>query len=65
MEYIDFLQDAVEHPVEVRDGCYVTPTAPGWGLEFRPEFIAQHRYPEGVQWKDRPTQKKGVQFEAN
>ena len=65
VEYIDFLQDAVEHPVEVRDGCYVTPTAPGWGLEFRPEFIAQHRYPEGVQWKDRPTQKKGVQFEAN
>ena len=65
VEYIDFLQDAVEHPVAVRDGCYVTPTAPGWGLEFRPDFIAQHRYPEGAQWKDRPTHKKGVQFEAN
>ena len=65
VEYIDFLQDAVEHPVAVRDGCYVTPTAPGWGLEFRPDFIAQHRYPEGTQWKDRPTHKKGVQFEAN
>ena len=65
VEYIDFLQDAVEHPVAVRDGCYVTPTAPGWGLEFRPDFIAQHRYPKGTQWKDRPTHKKGVQFEAN
>ena len=65
VEYIDFLQDAVEHPVAVRDGCYVTPTAPGWGLEFRPDFIAQHRYPEGTQWIDRPAHKKGVQFEAN
>ena len=65
VEYIDFLQDAVEHPVAVRDGCYVTPTAPGWGLEFRPDFIAQHRCPEGSQWKDRPAHKKGVQFEAN
>ena len=64
VEYIDFLQDAVERPVDVRDGCYVTPSAPGWGLEFRPEFIAQHSYPEGDVWKNRPADKKGVTFEA-
>jgi len=64
VEYIDFLQDSVEHPVGVRDGCYVTPSVPGWGLEFRPEFIAQHSYPEGEVWSSRPADKKGVQFEA-
>ncbi|MBC8326152.1 MAG: mandelate racemase/muconate lactonizing enzyme domain-containing protein [Verrucomicrobia subdivision 3 bacterium] len=64
VEYIDFLQDAVEHPVAVRDGCYVTPSAPGWGLEFRSEFIDQHRYPDGAHWINRPSNKKGVHFEA-
>ena len=64
VEYIDFLQDAVEQPVEVRDGRYVTPAAPGWGLEFRPEFIEQHRFPEGDAWKTRSPLKKGVAYEA-
>ena len=64
VEYIDFLQDAVEHPVKVHDGSYVAPTAPGWGLEFRPEFIEQHRFPDGDVWIDRSADKKGVHFEA-
>ena len=64
IEYIDFLQEAVEHPVEVRDGCYVTPTALGWGLEFRPDFIARHSFPDGEVWKSRAADKKGAAFEA-
>ena len=64
VEYIDFLQEAVEHPVAVRDGCYVTPTAPGWGLEFLPDFIDQHRFPDGAAWKDRDPLKKGAAFEV-
>ena len=58
VEYIDFLQDAIENPVEVRDGCYATPKSPGWGLEFLPEFVAQHRYPGGDVWKNRSSLKK-------
>ncbi|MEM6690018.1 MAG: enolase C-terminal domain-like protein [Planctomycetota bacterium] len=64
VEYIDFLQDAVKQPVAVRDGCYVTPTAPGWGLEFLPEFVERHRFPDGAVWADRSPNKKGVTFEA-
>ncbi len=64
IEYIDFLQEAVEHPVAVRDGCYVAPTAPGWGLEFRPTFIEQHRFPDGPVWKARDPLKKGTRFEV-
>ena len=64
VEYIDFLQEAVEHPVEVRDGCYATPTAAGWGLEFLPEFLSQHTFPNGGVWESRPAEKKGAAFEC-
>ncbi|MEM8671355.1 MAG: enolase C-terminal domain-like protein [Planctomycetota bacterium] len=64
VEYIDFLQESVESPLEVRDGCYVTPTAPGWGLEFRPEFIEQHRFPDGDVWVNRDERRKGAAFEV-
>ena len=64
VEYIDFLQEAVEHPVKVRDGRYLSPTAPGWGLEFLPSFIEQHRYPQGPVWKHRPLSRQGVRFEV-
>ncbi len=64
VEYIDFLQESVEHPVEVRDGCYVTPTVPGWGLEFRPDFVEQHRFPDGPVWRDRVPEKKGATYEV-
>lgn len=64
VEYIDFLQEAVEHPVKVRNGCYVTATAPGWGLEFLPDFIERHRFPDGEVWKSRPRDRKGATFEV-
>ena len=64
VEYIDFLQDAVEHPVATRDGHYVTPTALGWGLEFRPSFLERHRFPDGEAWSSRDADRKGARFEA-
>lgn len=64
IEYIDFLQEAVEHPVVIRDGCYEPPKALGWGLEFRPDFLERHRYPDGAAWKDRCSSRKGAAFEA-
>ncbi|MEM9366455.1 MAG: enolase C-terminal domain-like protein [Planctomycetota bacterium] len=64
VEYIDFLQDSVKHPVAVREGCYVAPTAPGWGLEFLPDFINRHRFPDGEVWASRSPSKKGALFEA-
>ena len=64
VEYIDFLQEAVEHPVEVRDGCYATPTAAGWGLEFLPDFISKHTFPNGEVWDSRAAERKGAAFEC-
>lgn len=64
VEYIDFLQEAVEHPVEMKNGHYATPTAPGWGLEFHSEFLIDHSFPNGKVWKDRPANKCGAKFES-
>jgi len=64
VEYIDFLQDSVVHPVVTKDGHYATPKAIGWGLDFLPEFLEQHRFPEGKVWKDRSPLRKGTMFEA-
>lgn len=64
IEYIDFLQEAIEHPVQVRAGCYVTPTVPGWGLEFLPDFIQRHQFPDGKVWRTRDPNRKGTRFEA-
>ena len=63
VEYIDFLQEAVEEPVRMRGGHYLTPRALGWGLEFHEEFLADHTYPSGKMWKDRPKHRSGTHFE--
>ncbi len=48
LEYLEFLQQGVfVHPLEVRDGHYVLPSAAGWGLEMEDEFVARYRYPDG------------------
>lgn len=64
VEYIDFLAKVVEHPVATKDGHYVTPRAPGWGLEFHSEFLNDHTYPSGKVWADRPAEKCGAKFES-
>jgi L-fuconate dehydratase len=48
LEYLEFLQAGVfRHPLQVRDGRYVLPSAPGWGLEMEDDFVARYRYPDG------------------
>ncbi len=54
VEYLNFLQDGVFlHPVQVRDGAYVAPMFPGWGLEMHDAFIERHTYPNGSVWHGR------------
>ncbi len=48
LEYLEFLQKGVFlHPLAVRNGHYVLPSAPGWGLQMEPDFVARYRYPDG------------------
>ncbi len=53
-EYYDALQhDVFKVPVEVKDGCYVAPTQPGWGVEVHHAFIEKYRYPLSELWSNR------------
>jgi L-fuconate dehydratase len=48
LEYLEFLQAGVfKNPLVVRNGHWVLPTAPGWGLEMEEDFVARYRYPDG------------------
>ena len=54
VEYIDFLQEGVfETPIEVKNGAYVMPSNPGWGLEMEQDFISKYIFPDGPVWRDR------------
>jgi L-fuconate dehydratase len=63
VEYIDFLHDVVEDPVRMKDGHYLAPRAPGWGLDFHEEFLGDHTFPDGRVWRDRPKGRSGAHFE--
>ena len=53
LEYLEFLQQGVFlHPLEVRNGHYQLPTAPGWGLEMEEDFISRYLYPDGPDTAD-------------
>ena len=64
VEYIDFLQEPVKHPVITRDGHYVPSIEPGWGIDFDEDFIADYSFPSGKVWKNRPPERCGVWFEC-
>lgn len=54
VEHVHFLQDEVFiKPVRLEQGAYVTPTAPGWGLEMHADFAKKHTYPTGSVWVGR------------
>jgi L-fuconate dehydratase len=64
VEHVHFLQDEVFiDPVRIEQGAYVTPTAPGWGLEMHANFVKKHIYPTGSAWVARE-ESGGVTFPA-
>ncbi len=53
-EYAEHLHEHFLHPVEVRDGRYRVPDAPGFSVEMKAESRDRHTFPTGAAWKDRP-----------
>jgi L-fuconate dehydratase len=51
VEYIDHLHEHFVHPVKIRDGHYMPPTAPGFSITMRPESVAEFEFPDGPAWK--------------
>ncbi|WP_237195823.1 enolase C-terminal domain-like protein [Rothia nasimurium] len=50
IEYVDHLHEHFITPVDVRDGRYWPPEAPGSGAEILDETIASYTYPSGPVW---------------
>ena len=50
IEYVDHLHEHFLTPVEVRDGHYVAPSAPGLGAQMYPQSLADHLFPGGPVW---------------
>lgn len=44
IEYVDHLHEHFVHPVELRDGRYVAPLAPGYSIEMLPQSVEAHRF---------------------
>jgi L-fuconate dehydratase len=51
VEFVDHLHEHFVYPVEIRDGNYVAPLAPGYGIEMKPESIKRYEFPNGEVWK--------------
>jgi L-fuconate dehydratase len=51
VEYVDHLHEHFEHPVEIRDGRYMPPTAPGYSIAMKPKTFERYCFPDGEVWK--------------
>jgi L-fuconate dehydratase len=51
VEYVDHLHEHFVHPVVIRSGRYMVPTAPGYGIEMTPESLRDYRFPDGPAWR--------------
>jgi len=50
VEYVDHLHEHFVHPVVIRDGRYMPPTAPGYSIEMKRESLDRYEFPTGAAW---------------
>jgi L-fuconate dehydratase len=51
IEYVDHLHEHFLDPVDMKDGCYMPPSRPGYSIQMKPETIDAYQYPNGSAWK--------------
>ena len=49
-EYAGHLHEHFEHPVEMRNGHYVPPTAPGYSITMKSASLKEFSFPNGPAW---------------
>lgn len=59
LEYADHLHEHYEDPCVIRDGRYIAPQKPGFGVKLKEASVAAHTFPTGSVWVDKL--KNGVQ----
>lgn len=53
IEFVDHLHEHFVEPAKIRNGCYLTPEAPGFGIEMKRDSLDQFEFPNGAVWKAR------------
>ncbi|MDW8325156.1 MAG: enolase C-terminal domain-like protein [Anaerolineales bacterium] len=51
IEYVDHLHEHFEHPVVIRNGRYLPPSAPGYSITIKPASLAEYEFPHGPAWR--------------
>ena len=50
LEYVDHLHEHFYHPVIIKDGHYLPPTAPGYSITMKPAALRRYEFPNGAEW---------------
>ena len=50
LEYVDHLHEHFIHPVVMRGGRYLPPTAPGYSITMHPASLKRYEFPGGPEW---------------
>jgi L-fuconate dehydratase len=50
IEYVDELHEHFVSPVQISDGRYLVPEAPGYSIEMLPESVEEYAFPDGAAW---------------
>ena len=50
-EHAGHLHEHFRHPIQMKNGHYLPPTAPGYSIEMYPASIADHTFPSGKVWQ--------------
>ena len=59
VEFVDHLHEHFVYPVEISNGKYVAPLAPGYSIEMKPESIKEYEFPGGPVWKSSAADPRG------
>jgi L-fuconate dehydratase len=51
-EYASHLHEHFVDPIQMRNGHYLLPQAPGYSIEMKQESIEMLSYPNGAEWRD-------------
>ena len=52
LEYVDHLHEHFVNPVEIKNGNYVPPEAPGYSIEMKLESLEEYAFPAGRVWAE-------------
>ena len=52
LEYVDHLHEHFLHPVNIKNGNYMPPEAPGYSIEMKPESLEEYAFPAGRVWTE-------------